>query len=165
MYGLKQAAILAYQQLALRLKAADYVPIVGSTGMWKHKSRQTIFCLCVDDSGIKYFNKADADHLLHTLGQHYAYTVDWTGRNFCGLTFDWNYTEEYVDVSMPGYVRDALKRLQHVPGKLPQHSPHEYLPVHYGKHDATQYTSTLDTSTHLSPKETKHVQSVMGTFL
>ena len=39
MYGLKQATILAYQQLALQLKAADYVPIIGSIGMWRHKSR------------------------------------------------------------------------------------------------------------------------------
>ena len=45
-YGLNQAAVLAYTQLYDRLKLAGYVPILGSTGMWKHKERKTVFCLC-----------------------------------------------------------------------------------------------------------------------
>ena len=43
MYGLKQAAILAYEQLSERLQAAGYRPIIVSTGMCKHEPRQTIF--------------------------------------------------------------------------------------------------------------------------
>ena len=39
MYSLKQAAILVYQQLALWLKAVYYVPIIGSTGIWRHRIR------------------------------------------------------------------------------------------------------------------------------
>ena len=34
MYGLKQAAILAYTQVSTLLKKAGYQPIIGSLGMW-----------------------------------------------------------------------------------------------------------------------------------
>ena len=124
MYGLKQAAILAYEQLSERLQAAGYRPIITSTGMWKHETRQIILCLCLDDFEVKYFSDSDAKHLLQTLGKYYQYTVDWSGRNFCGLTFDWNYKEGYVDISMPGYISDTLKNLQHEKKPKPQCSPH-----------------------------------------
>ena len=88
MYGLKQAAVLAFDQLTTRLHIAGYPQILGSSSMWKHKTRRTIFCLCVDDFGVKYFNTKDAQYLLDTIGQHYKYTVDWTGKNFCKLIFD-----------------------------------------------------------------------------
>ena len=76
--------------------------------MRNHEIRQTSFCLCVDDFGVKYFNREDMDHLLNTLGTDYKYTVDWTGCNFCGLKFGWNYKEDYTHVSIPGYVKDSL---------------------------------------------------------
>ena len=54
MYGLKQAAILAYTKLISILKPFGYHPIPHTVGMWQHKTRKTKFCLCVDDFGIKY---------------------------------------------------------------------------------------------------------------
>ena len=54
MYGLKNAVILAYGNLKKKLEPHGYTPIVGTTGMWGHKTRQTKFCVCVDDFGIKY---------------------------------------------------------------------------------------------------------------
>ena len=64
MYGLKQAAIQAYEQLSERLQIAGYKPIIANTGVWKHETRQTIFCLCADYFGVKYFSDSDAKHLL-----------------------------------------------------------------------------------------------------
>ena len=115
MYGLKQAAILAFQQLAERLETVGYSQILGNSGMWKHKTRQTVLCFCVDHFGVKYFSKEDAYHLLNTLGTHYKYMVDWTGCNFCGLIFEWNYTDGYVNVSILGHIKDALRKLKHKP--------------------------------------------------
>ena len=43
MYGLKQGALLAFETLETLLLDAGYVPILGSTGMWKHSTRPTIF--------------------------------------------------------------------------------------------------------------------------
>ena len=91
MYVLKQAALLAYQHLQTILKPAGYEKINNSVGMWRHKTRKPIFCLCVDDFGIKYMNNADLNHLLSTLSTNYNVTVDKEGKKFCGLTMDWHY--------------------------------------------------------------------------
>ena len=91
MYGLKQAAVLAYIQLSKYLKQAGYKPVLGSVGLWVHHTNRTSFCLCVDDFGLKYYTNQEATDFLQMLGKHYTYTVDWTGHNFCGLTLDWNY--------------------------------------------------------------------------
>ena len=66
MYGLKQAAILAYKQLVERLKEHGYHPIPTSNGLWKHESRPTLFALCVDDFGIKYNSREDLQQLIST---------------------------------------------------------------------------------------------------
>ena len=82
MYGLKQAAILAYDQLRQHLAPHGYFPIPNTVGMWKHKSRPIQFCLCIDDFGIKFINKADVNHLLDTLRSKYNITVDLTEKNY-----------------------------------------------------------------------------------
>ena len=80
MYGLKQAAILAYKQLVKNLKQDGFEPAAGTTGLWYHRSRPTKFALCVDDFGIKYFLKDDAEHLIKTLKKYYVISKDWTGK-------------------------------------------------------------------------------------
>ena len=69
-------------------------------------------CLCVDNFGVKCFNQTDKTHLIDALKSKYEITVDETGKNFCGLTLDWNYVQGYVDVSMPDFVRDTLKKIK-----------------------------------------------------
>ena len=71
MYGLKQAAILAYQELKKNLKTYGYHPIIGTVGLWQHETRPTKFCVCVDDFGVKYFLQDDANHLINSLKKHY----------------------------------------------------------------------------------------------
>ena len=75
MYGLKKSAILAYENLKQSLTPHSYVPIIGTAGICAKKTHPTKFCLCVDNFGIKYFNKIDAQHLLDTIGQIYKYTT------------------------------------------------------------------------------------------
>ena len=108
MYGLKQAALLAYNNLKESLQPHGYTPIIGTVGMWEHKTRKTKFCLCVDDFGIKYFNKDDADHLVQSIKKTYECTIDWNGNNYCGLTIDWHYADAYIDISIPKFVQKAL---------------------------------------------------------
>ena len=71
MYGLKQAAVLAYNQLKEKLLPKGYSLVKGTVGLWRHATRKTKFCLCVDDFGVKYYNKEDADHLLNSLRKNY----------------------------------------------------------------------------------------------
>ena len=124
---------------------------------------RTKFCLCVDNFGIKYYSKDDAEHLISALKDAYTVTVDNTGGNFCVLHLEWNYTEGYVDLSMPNYVTKALERLGHRAPPRPQHSPHKWVPITYGKQ--IQNATVEDTTPLLTPLGIKHIQQVVGSFL
>ena len=165
MYGLKQAAVLSYRELKKNLANYGYHPIAGTTGLWQHKTKLTKFCVCVDDFGVKYHTKEDADHLITSLREHYKCTTNWEGQNYCGLTFDWQYEQGYVNVSMPKYLPDSLQRLGHAPKASPQYSPHKHIPVKYGRPGQQQFATTTDQSALLSPQDTKHIQSTTGPFL
>ena len=64
MYGLKQAVKIANDDLIEYLKEFGYYPSRKTPGLWLHKTRKISFTLVVDDLGVKYIDKADADHLL-----------------------------------------------------------------------------------------------------
>ena len=165
MYGLKQAAILAYENLMNNLRQYGYRPVPHALGIWTHESRPICFCLCVDDFGIKYFNKDDAQHLLSSLQNHYTVTTDWHGRNFCGLTINWNYDKQYVDISMPKYINHLLTKLNYTPQKHPQYSPHHYDPIIYGKKSIQQMATAQHQHDPLPKEKIKYVQSVVGSLL
>jgi hypothetical protein len=93
MYGLKEAGILAFNQLIQKLKPAGYEPMPFTSGLWRHRTKRTTFALCVDDFGVKYFSKVDAMHLIETVKAHYDLTIDWDGKLYCGLALDWHYDE------------------------------------------------------------------------
>ena len=75
-----------------------YEPIQGTSGLWKHNARDIMFALCVDNFGVKYFKKYDVDHLLNALQKYYEISIDWQGKDYCGLSLDWNYSAGYVDI-------------------------------------------------------------------
>ena len=162
MYGLKKSAILAYQQLVSYLAPAGYIPIPNTAGMWKHKTRNTVFCICVDDFGIKYFNDDDINHLLGTLKQHYTVTTDWSGWNYCGLTIDWAYEKGYVDISMPSYIKKVLHKYQHPTPSKPEYSPHDHIEPTYGL--KRQY-APVDNSKLLDLKGIRRIQGFIGSLL
>lgn len=112
MYGFKQAAILAFDQLKANLAPLGYYPDKLSPGIWKHTIRRTRFCLCVDDFGVKYYNQDGADHLLNALRKYYKVSVDYEGKKYCGLQITWNYDKHFVDISMPGYIDRLLHKFQ-----------------------------------------------------
>ena len=57
MYWLKEAAVLAYEQLSKFLKEEGYEHVQGTAGLFTHKTRDTAFFLCVDDIVVKFFCK------------------------------------------------------------------------------------------------------------
>ena len=104
MYDLKQASVLAYQNLTKLLTDGGYEHILVSLGMWKYRTRKTIFCLCVDDVGVKYFSKEDVKHLHDTLAKEYNCKIDWSGENFIGYKVNWDYERGFIDISIPDYI-------------------------------------------------------------
>jgi len=157
MYGLRQAARLAFDNLVINLEPDGYYPVRECPGLWKHTIRPTVFSLCVDDFGVKYHSKDDLIHLLQTLRKHYQCTIDEEGKNYLGLTLSWNYADRYVDVLMPGYVRAARQRFKHPQPKRPQFSPHPWQPPTYGQ--PIQYADH-PVSPPLNKSDSTYIQSI-----
>jgi len=132
MYGLKQAARLAFDRLVIKLAPFGYHPVPHSPGFWVHDTRPTVFTLCVDDFGVKYSTKEDANHFISALTSNYRISINWKGDNYLGLTLKWNYLNGYVDLSMSNYIKNALTRLRHKPPTTKQYSPHDWIRPSYG---------------------------------
>jgi hypothetical protein len=94
MYGLPQAGILAAALLEKRLEPHGYYQCAHTPGLWRHRTRPTVFALVVDDFGVKVQEKADALHLIAALKTYYEITVDWDGKLFCGISLKWDYMTE-----------------------------------------------------------------------
>jgi hypothetical protein len=164
MYGLPQAGILANQLLQRKLAPHGYRPVPITPGLWKHDTRNLYFALVVDDFGVKYTNRADAEHLMTTLTTiGYKVSQDWEGTRYCGLTLTWDYNAGHVTLSMPGYVERALQRFQHNPPKRHEPSPHDWNQPQYGA--KVQYTNAPDVTPFLDAANKTHVQMVLGTLL
>jgi hypothetical protein len=163
MYGLPQAGKLANQQLTTHLAKYGYTPTAHTPGLWQHDQRPITFSLVVDDFGIKYVNKADAEHLLQALRDKYTITTDWNGALYCGLALKWDYLARTVQLSMPGYVEAALNKFQHPLPTKPQHAPHAWAQPVYGQ--SVQAPTPDDTSAPLDPKAITRIQQIVGTLL
>ena len=134
MYGLREAGALAHEELVCHLAGFGYYPVSHTPGLWRHRTRRTTFTLCVDDFGVKRFSRDDANQLIASLNSKYETTVDWEGSKYLGLTLQWNYEKQFVDVSMPGYIDKALQQFQHKKTTRSQYSSHTYTAPKVGKY-------------------------------
>jgi hypothetical protein len=101
MYGLPQAGRLENNLLVTRLVPHGYRPCQHTHGLWRYDTKPVTFTLVVDDFGIKYSWKENADHLINALKENYKVAEDWAGKLYCGISLDWNYKNKTVDLSMP----------------------------------------------------------------
>ena len=76
MPGLKQAGRLASDRLTNNLASNGYSPVPHTPSLWSHHTSDLVFSLVVDDFGIKYTRKEDANHLLKDLREDYEITDD-----------------------------------------------------------------------------------------
>ena len=131
--------------------------------MWRHATRDIVFSLVVDDFGIRYTNRDDADHFIATLRQSYDVSLDWTGSRYCGLTLEWDYENRTCDMSMPGYIERALQRFKHIAAPKAEHSPHPWQRPTYGA--KTQFAAMPDESPSLDAADKTRILEVLGTLL
>jgi hypothetical protein len=75
-WGLPQAEILANKKLKRKLALFGYRKCINTPGLWKHESRPLTFTLVVDDFGVKYEIKEDAEHLIASIKATYRLTKD-----------------------------------------------------------------------------------------
>ena len=163
MYGLKEAGILAFNYVIENLAPHGYYRVHYTPGLWKHRTRKTTFILCVDDFGIKHHSEDDLDHLLNALRTKYEISTDPSGTNYIGLTIAWQYDKEYVDISMPDYIRKALQKFLHTPPSRRQHAPHKWTEPAYGQ--KIQYALPPCSLPILDKKGITRIQAINGTFL
>ena len=114
MYGLPQAGLLAQKLLEKRLAKHGYKQSDVTPGLWTHEWRPIYFLLVVDDFGVKYVGEEYAAHLVAALKETYDIEVDKNGDKYVGISLDWDYENGGVDLSMPGYVSEALARFRHL---------------------------------------------------
>lgn len=146
-YGLPQAGLLAQERLVRHLAKNGYHQAKNTPCLFSHEEKKIVFTLVVDDFGIKYQDKADAEHLLAVLRQ-------------LGLWIDIDRDKKTLTLSMPGYVNKAMKRFGHDSSRGSE-VPIKYTPPNYGKH--TQMAQE-DGSPKLSPGEAKRIQEIVGVF-
>jgi uncharacterized protein YegP (UPF0339 family) len=122
--------------------------IKRTPGLWKQETKKTTFTLAVDDFGVQYFSKEDADHLINAIKESYTVKVNWTGSKDVGINLKWNYDKEEVILSTEGYVKKALKEYQHKQPTKPFDAPTKYHKPEFGQ--KVQY-ERVDKSQPLSP--------------
>ena len=89
MYGLAQSSLLENELLAKRLAKTWFNQTPHTPGLWRHHTKPIQFALVVDDFGIKYDNKQDAQDLINALEKNYeAVSVYWDGELFCGIKLE-----------------------------------------------------------------------------
>ena len=79
MPSLKQAGRIANDRLQLHLAKFGYAPVARSPSLWKQATKDINFSLVVDDFGVKYVGKENADHLIQALRNMYSISINWTG--------------------------------------------------------------------------------------
>jgi hypothetical protein len=162
MYGLPQAGIIAIQLLKKRLSEKGYYQCQRTPGLWRHVWRSIIFCLIVDDVGIKVTNMDNIHHLTSALEEHYKVAVDWKGSLFCGVKLTWNYINRHVTTNMPGYIGTAVTKYQDPKPAVPQHAPYKATTIYNG---AKVQRMEEDKSPPLTLDQIERVQKIFGTLL
>ena len=76
MPGLKQAGCITNNRIKSHLDHFKLAPVPRTTALWKHTTKPIIFYLVVDDFGVKYIGKENADHLIQALQKLYIISID-----------------------------------------------------------------------------------------
>ena len=105
----------------------------------------------VDDFGVQYKDRHNAEHLLTTLQEYYQVTMDWTGAKFVGIDLAWNYLKRTCGLTMDGYITYVCTRFNHPNPCRPQHLPHKHCWIVYGA-KAQLVVDDVDTSPPLDTK-------------
>ena len=79
----------------------------------------------MDVFGIGYVGQEHADYLMGALKIYYEKIMtDCEEKLYCGITIKLNHTIRYVDIQMPGYIKEALNQFNNKTPKIPQHQPY-----------------------------------------
>ena len=78
----------------------------------------------VRNFGVKYLGKKHAEHPIQTIEEKYQASLEWEGNRYCGISITWNYQKQVFDLSMTGYIQEALYKFQHSRSTWKENAPH-----------------------------------------
>ena len=126
------------------LAKEGYYQTTHTPGLWRQTTRPIQFILIVDDFCIKYVSKEHALHLEPSLNLNFKeVATDWDVTLFCGISLKWDYENNTVDLSIPGYIDAMLHLFQHTFPTKPKFAPHPHRPIQYS--EKQQMTELYDT--------------------
>ena len=167
MYGLPQAGRIAQKKLIKVLEEGGYVE-TRTQCIFRHRTRNTIFSLIVDDFLVKFQKDEDFKHLTDTLEKYYRITIDDRGKNYLGYTIQHDRVARTITLSMPGRVDQVIRKhrpqwfngTEKVKGAA---SPGIYEAFNNNLEDDFQrIDEEEDASVTLSTQEMKELQSIIG---
>ena len=71
-----------FASIVSHLAHFGFAPVLRTPALWKHTTKPIIFSLVVDDFGVNYIGKENADHLIQAVQKLNTITIDWTGSLF-----------------------------------------------------------------------------------
>jgi hypothetical protein len=112
---------------------------------------------------VQYVGEEHAHHLIAGLETDYTVSKYWTGGLYCGITLHWDYVNKYVDLSMHGYIKDALHKFQHLLPNRPQYAPHNWTVPAYGQR--VQYAPPPDMAPPATKSDITRAQAIVVNLL
>ena len=89
--GLFESGYIANVELKRILGLEGYVPSKFTLGLFTHKMREIVFSLVVDNFGVRYKKREDAEHLLNTIQGRYSVKAEWDPTFYLGVTLEFDY--------------------------------------------------------------------------
>ena len=163
MYVTPQSVKITHNRLTDHLVKFRYFPSHHTPGLCHHATRDIKSCLIVENFGVKYINKDDADHLKFSLASLYKITSGWSVELYLVLTLKLNYKYQTCDIFMPRYVTNVLNKLEHANSHRPHHSPYPWQRPRYGT--PSQLTSKPDQFAPLPEEQIINLQQKIGYLL
>ena len=119
-YGLPQLGVLANILLKKRLKKHNYYHCPNTPGLWRHAWCPVVFCLLVDEFGVKYFGEHHSLHLKSVLKEHYKVTENWKVDLYSGINLNLRYVERTCRITMEDYIANLCVKFDHPQPAKPQ---------------------------------------------
>ncbi len=93
----------------------------------------------------------------------YTLTEDWTGNLYCGITLEWDYVNQHVNISMPNYIKKKMQEYGHIIPTQLHSCPYHPKPRKFG----TEVKAPLPpNATHpFDAAGIKRVQQIVGSIL
>ncbi len=108
---------------------------------------------------MEYVGKEHTIYLISILKVHYEISEDWSGSKYVGITFDWDYRNRRVHLSMPGYITKALTWFGHERPWQLQNLPNQHVATTYGA--KAQYVTLETPSIPLDKEGQKYIRYIV----